>query len=359
MGDEDKFLSKNPSILNLSNQYTDILIKSFNRPYYLDRCLKSIEKMVSGNVKIKILDDGTPPKYLEKIQAKYPHANLIKSDLYAQKVQAIEDNLATGKEINGFQIPTDLWYQQVNSSSPYVLVTEDDVWFTHEVNLDELTSNMKQHAIELLKLGWLGNFQDDRFLHVKPLNDKIHAAMPTKIFTSGETVMDFYMYNRFKFFSLLCRLGLANNNSKKKYWNLNSILMGLYKKEYWLHIWKDAKGKVDEKQQLKNAAVYFHHNKKNKNFAARTSTELMKTTFQSSATNSYHRYGFDFDVNYFNHLINEAWYRDEFDTMQNFPSDFDLNYFEGFLDEHINKQEFRSWVEKFKNQYRNLGAQVD
>jgi len=45
---------------------THIIIKSFNRPYYLDRCLQSIYKFVKGNFKIIVLDDGTPGKYLNK-----------------------------------------------------------------------------------------------------------------------------------------------------------------------------------------------------------------------------------------------------------------------------------------------------
>jgi len=46
----------------------DILIKSFNRPYYLDRCLYSIYKFVKKtDFNIVVLDDGTPEKYLQKI----------------------------------------------------------------------------------------------------------------------------------------------------------------------------------------------------------------------------------------------------------------------------------------------------
>ena len=87
--------------------------------------------------------------------------------------------------------------------------------------------------------------------------------------------------------------------------------------------------------------------------------EALKTTFQSSATNSYHKYGDDFDVNYFNHLINQAWLNGSFDEMQNFPRDFSLEYFEKFLNEKIDKTAFRNWVLKFKNQYKNLGCEVE
>ena len=85
----------------------------------------------------------------------------------------------------------------------------------------------------------------------------------------------------------------------------------------------------------------------------------MKTTFQSSATNSYHSYGFDFDVNLFNHLINEAWLAGDFDALENFPKDFSTEYFETFIKEKINIQEFRKWTECFKNQYRNLGCEIE
>ena len=47
----------------------DIIIKSYNRPYYLHRCLQSIKENVLGNYKVIIVDDGTPQKYLDKISS--------------------------------------------------------------------------------------------------------------------------------------------------------------------------------------------------------------------------------------------------------------------------------------------------
>ena len=41
------------------------------------------------------------------------------------------------------------------------------------------------------------------------------------------------------------------------------------------------------------------------------------------------------------------------------PKDFSVDYFSQFLDEKIDKEEFRKWVGKFKEQYRNLGCKVD
>lgn len=337
----------------------DILIKSFNRPFYLDRCISSIYKFVSGDFTIKVLDDGTPEKYLTKIQVKYPDIIIIKSDNYQQKCQAIVHNLKKGTEINGFQIPTKLWKEVALSSSDYFIMTEDDVWFAENTNINKLVLEMKKSEIALLKLGWLGNFNDDKNLNISEISNQIERTIPKKLFLQNKKIMEAFFYNHFKFFTILYKIGKVNNETRRNFWALNSILMGLYKKEYWLEIWKDMDGKVDEKRQLINASVYYKRHQKNPNFIARLKNEAMKTTFQSSATNSYHKYGYNFDVNFFNYYINEAWLKGDFDALENFPKDFRLEYFEEFIKDKIELGEFRKWVTHFKNQYQNLGADVN
>lgn len=338
-----------------------ILIKSFNRPFYLDRCLYSIIKCVKGDYEIKVLDDGTPKNYLDRINYKYSRINIITSNQYFEKINAIEQNIKVGKSIDGFMIPTDLWFNEVKKSTEYVLVIEDDVWFTQEINLNELGNQMKYYQIPLLKLGWLGNNKEDYQCHVSNLTEDIKSVIPKNLFTSNKFIMDLFIYNKYKFFTILYKLGLVDNRTKGKYWSINSILMGLYHKEYWLAIWADAKGKVDEKQQLRNAAVWYNKNKKA--IFAKTNQEILKTTFKSSATGSYHESEYNFDVNRMNYILNEAWLNNDFDPMENFPKDFSDQYIKQFLDQanHPDAQysEWYKWAEKFRAQYRNLGAEVD
>ncbi|MFV0196442.1 glycosyltransferase family 2 protein [Empedobacter falsenii] len=338
-----------------------IIIKSFNRPYYLDRCIASIDKNVIGNFQIIVLDDGTPEKYLQKIQKKYPDIIIKLSSQANQKRIAIDENLKASKPINGFNIPTTLWKQEVENANEYVLVTEDDVWFTKSINLDEVIRQMKSYNIPLTKLGWLGNYSDDDFCNITPISENLDSVIPESLFTANKFIMDLFMYNKYKLFTILYKLGMVDNQTKRKYWAINSILMGLYKKDYWLTIWADAKGKVDEKQQLRNASAWYHKNKTA--VFARTNQEVLKTTFQSSATGSYHEYGNHFDVNRMNYILNEAWLKDEFDAMENYPKDFSDYYIKSFLDQanHPDAQyeEWYKWAEKFRAQYRNLGAEVD
>ena len=60
----------------------DILIKSYNRPYYLERCLFSIQKHVAKKENFFVLDDGTPQIYLDKILNRYPFVTIKKSEFY-------------------------------------------------------------------------------------------------------------------------------------------------------------------------------------------------------------------------------------------------------------------------------------
>lgn len=338
-----------------------IIIKSFNRAFYLDRCLQSIFDNAKGEYDIKILDDGTPHPYLDQILRKYPIVNIIKSNQYPQKIEAIECNLQEGKKIDGFTIPTEMWYREVQSASDYVLVIEDDVWLTTEVNFDELIRQMRQYNIPLLRLGWLGNYTEDEYCDIQKINNDISFVKPKKLFTGNKMVMDFFMYNKYKFFTILYKLGIVDNGTKLKYWTINSILMGLYRKDYWLAIWADAQGKVDEKQQLRNAAVWYH-NHKEVNFA-RSNEESLKTTFKSSATGSYHEFLENkFDANRMNYILNEAWYHNQFDVMENYPKDFSDAYIKKFLDganHHAARYtDWYIWAEQFREQYRNLGANV-
>lgn len=341
-----------------------IIIKSFNRPHYLERCLKSIELNVSGADSILILDDGTPQKFLDKISQKYPYVEIIKSNQYDLKSKSIENNSFDTDKLNGFKIPTDLWVETVRKTQDYFLITEDDVWFTKKIDLLNLIESMKNYNSSLVKLGWLGNINDDKNLSIGKLNDDLASIYPKNLFTSNDFVMNLFMFNKFKFFTILYKLNLVDNSTKRKYWALNSILMGLYHKDYWLYMWKDSKNELNEKIQLKNAVVYFNKNKANQNFITRTQKEVMKTTFKSTASGVYHDYeGINLDINRVNKILNEAWLNNEFDSMENYPKDFSNEYIKHFLTQvdHPNAQysEWFKWAEKFKTQYRNLGAEVD
>lgn len=338
----------------------NIYVKSFNRPYYLDRCLASINLFVEGTYKVVVLDDGTPEKYLQKIKSKYPTIEIILSDQYAYKIKSIQDNLEFGHQIDGFKIPISMWKSAVKSGSEYMIMTEDDVWFTEKINVDHLVKIMKEEEMVFLKLGWISKRKlKSEFL---PLNEELTAVEP-QIFTAPRWFMkDFFFRNKWKVFSLMYKLGLVDNHTKLEYWVMNAMLMGMFRKDYWLAVWETLDKRVDEREQLINAVDWYRRNKR-KNLFGKLNYEMMKTTFISSATNSYHKYGDEFDVNQFNHIMNEEWYNGHLDAMNNFPRDFSEKRILSILQEkNLPKSQpeaWRDWAEKFKEQYRNQEVEVD
>ncbi len=211
-----------------------------------------------------MLDDGTPETYLSKIKEKHPKIEVITSENYQNKVAAIAENLQSGKEIDGFTIPTNLWYRAAKNASDYFIMVEDDVWFTHKINVNDLQEACQKNQISLLKLGWLGNKKDDEFVEISEITEEILRVKPKNLLLFPEFFNDLFFYNKFKFFTILYKLGIVDNATKRKYFGaLNSILMGFWQKEYWLHVWKNAKGKVDEKQQLRNASNYYRKHQDN------------------------------------------------------------------------------------------------
>lgn len=339
---------------------TDIFIKSFNRPYYLDRCLQSIFRFVKGEFRVVVLDDGTPEKYLEKIQSKFPEIEIRVSEQYDFKIKSIQDNLNNGKQIDGFKIPIPLWKEAVRNGSEYMIMTEDDVWFTAPIDVDKLTNYMKEFEMVLIKLGWISRKKiKSEFVQ---LNEELIAVEP-KIFTAPRWFMkDFFFRNKWKMHSLLYRLRIVDNHTKTEYWAMNALLMGMFRKDYWLAVWETLELKVDEKEQLVNATEWYRKNRQ-KNRFGKLNYEMMKTTFVSSATNSYHKYGDELDINQFNFIMNEAWFNDELDSMNNFPKDISEEVYLKILTEKnepkAQPEAWKNWAEMFKEQYRKQQVEVD
>ncbi|MDH0673326.1 glycosyltransferase [Empedobacter sp. GD03861] len=338
-----------------------IIIKSFNRPHYLDRCLFSIYLNIKGTFKIKVVDDGTPEKYLKKISDKYPDIEIIKTQNYNRKIQSIKDNIEKGDLINGFDIPISDWKETVKKSSDYVLVTEDDVWFTGKLDLDIIYQVMKDKNSSLLKIGWISN----RTIKSKIIEEvgNIQFIKPD-LFLGNRFVMECILKNKFKIFSLLYRLGKVDNSSRNEYWILNSMLMGVYKRDYWLNVWSTLSNKVDEMEQLINASVWAKKNTDNKYAFSKLNSLIMNTTFQSSATTSYHEhYKINFDVNKFNYYLNEEWYKDNFDVISDFPKDINrakiVEILDKFNDEKCTSENWILWTNKFKEQYIKQGVVVE
>lgn len=333
----------------------DIIIKSFNRPYCLDRCIQSIYKfVVDSDFKITVLDDGTPQIYLDKIQEKFPKVVILKSSYYKSKVDFIEEKSAIFQNT----IPIDFWVESISKCSDYFLLLEDDIWFTAPFNLSEVEELIHKDKIQMLKLFWLSN---PSLIVKKYLNKNSHFSFSRyNLFTLNRYVYQFlFRFYRFKTRKIFKFLGIYSLERELNYYTIYSVAGAIFNKKYFLNLWNKHNSKVDEGLQIRNALNFLKNNPTIENFG-NSNIEVLKTSFLSSASNGLRNQNFDMFA--FNAIINQAWLNNDFEVMQNFPNDFLETQIEVILDRENNvlatKLAWKKWVLQFKNQYRNIGCQI-
>lgn len=335
----------------------DILVKSFNRPYYLDRCLRSIYQFIDGEFEIIVLDDGTPDEYLDKIISSFPDIKIVRSELYDKKVQAIRNHVNNSDKFKLYSIPVNLWKDQVSKSSDIFLLLEDDIWLTEKMSLDVISNTIKAENIAVTKIGWSGNgnVNQGKLYGISDTLEGIIPVLPCNI----EFIFKAISLNTFWLRSILYRLGFINDKYNLPYYSLYSVAAAFFNRDYWLYLWKDAEITVNENLQLVNALTWKNKYKSTK--FAKSNNEFCKTSYITSATNTYP--GIKFDMIQFNHYLNEAWLQGSLDSMQNFPNDLSVSYLKQFLnkasDERCTSDSWDKWIEKFKKQYIKMGCNVE
>lgn len=341
----------------LSTLRMDIIIKSFNRPYYLERCLRSIYQFAQGSFRIRVLDDGTPPEYLERIAKLFPEVVVFTSPLYDAKVAALQAHVAGERTFDQRTIPTGLWLEHVAAGSEIFLLLEDDIWLTDALLLNDIQHDMLAQHLDMVKISWLGN--NDVITGKKiPVGEQLEEIIPHIPLASDLLILD-----KFKVRSTLKKLGLlrfVHNDFQLQLpiYTLYGVASAFFTKKYWLHLWDGGQSRVDEVQQLQKAGQWY---KQHQGRYAKSRTELTKTSFITSTTNMYK--GVELDIFVFNYCLNEAWLHGQLDSMQNFPKDFSQEYLGGILtasgDARTNVVEWAKWIQKFKAQYLSFGCEVE
>jgi glycosyltransferase involved in cell wall biosynthesis len=335
----------------------DIVIKSFNRPYYLERCLRSIERYVIGTSKIRVLDDGTSSEYLSRIKELFPHVEIAYSPRYEQKVAALRSHVAGDRQFNEGIIPIAFWKAQIANCSDVFLLLEDDIWLTEPLDLEYMAQQMRQHQLATIKLSWLGNPRLVPGQRV-PLANNIEELVP-EIPLATQLIF----LNRLRVRSILFRLGLLrffkpDLEYQLPLYALYSVAAAFFNKNYWLYLWEDSQTSIDEAEQLRRAVQWRRMHQPR---FAKTQREMTKTSFTTSATNMFP--GVDLDIFRFNYHLNEAWLRGDLDVMQAFPRDLPEEYLRPLLektnDPRTTYPEWQRWTTSFKEQYQQLGCEVE
>lgn len=332
----------------------DIVIKSFFRPYYLERCLRSISLHVKGDYKITILDDGTPEIYLARIKEKFPNIRIVKSRAYDKKVELIANHLSSKKKYQSSSVPVESWKNFINECSNHFLLLEEDCWITNEISMDFFEKIMIEENLLIVKLGWNNNQSMVNGNKIK-LNNEIDELIP-KLPIHSLFIMTPYFKNFLKIKSILNKLDLVTVKSLLPYYQLYTVSSAFFNKKYWKYLWQDANSNIDEPSQLLRALMWY--NKDNIGRYAKSNVEYAKTSFLTASTNRFRIT--NFDMIRLNHILNHSWLNMELDANQNFPDDFDLDYLQQFVTKYNDPlctiSNWNKWIEIFKGIHINAGS---
>jgi len=348
-----------------NNTAIAIFIKSYNRPYYLERCLLSLEKhILDTNYQITIIDDGTPAIFLEEIKQRYPKVKLLKTPFYPQKAPNCQKGIAP----ENTQIPIHSWLEATkNSPSEYFMLLEEDIWLTHDIALSKIVNRLKTENGWFLKAFWLGNPAIIQAQKQEHFQEGIIAVTPD-LYTWNPFLYQliFHKFDRFKIRKTFKALKIHTRKRDLSYYSLYSVAGNIFKKDYFLALWENHKNIVDEKLQLYNALKFIRKKKPSskEHLFFRTKTEVMRTGFCSAASQprrfkiaQYPDWMFQI-----NKALNEAWLLDDLDVLQGFPKDYSEEYLIDILKQQKLCEEiiqnWQKWRNGFLEEFASIGCQT-
>lgn len=328
----------------------DVVIKSFNRPYFLDKCIFSIVTYMKNYHEIIVLDDGTPPTYLEKLQVKYPFIKIIKSEFYQQKANMIEKGEIDKSKL---KFPGDFWFRECKKThGEYFLLLEDDMYITDFLDLKDVETFLIKENLQLFKMLWLGS----PLLNAGTVKNKNGLQILYPRISVNLFHYKLITQNKYKYLSILRRLKLIKDVFKDKMLNFYSIYIvagGIYNKKYFTYIWEGI-DQLNEYEQIERTLTYYSKNKIPLR-VGKSVKEIIKTSFSSSATNEFDSVNFSiFD---FNRHLNEKWMHGELNLIEDFPADLSEKQLNEFFETHT-VNNWKLWKKEFTKGYLNFQCQI-
>jgi hypothetical protein len=330
----------------------DAFIKAFNRPYYLDRCIRSLLMNLKGDFTITVLDDGTPLKYLEKISLRFPAVKILRSDAATLKEQAITRHVKGDKLFQLKEVPSSFWLESIAQGSETFLLMEEDAWMTGMVNLDETINTMQRNDIVSLKLFWCGNDHIVKGAKI-PVSADIEIISPA--FVKNTLIASLLLNRKFKIRSALSKSAFLTKELVLPYYAMYTVSSAFFSKVFWKSLWEAPAGSINEEQQLLRA-LQWHHNHPDSRFG-KTKVEAVSTSYTTTSYNTFRKVDFDFIT--FNSLLNEAWYTDALDPFIGFPGDLNTAYIWKFItDKNLKFSDWKAWIAVFQDQFRRQGCNI-
>ena len=244
--------------------------------------------------------------------------------------------------------------------SDYFILIEDDTWFIEPVDVLEIASEMQQNNTQVTKLFWLGNDDLNQNKGIQKTTNL--ELLKPDLFTINPFFYNLiFRKNYFQFYRrILAKLKIYTFQRHMAYYTIYSVAGTVLNKNFYATLWKNHQNTVEEPLQILNALKFYKKNKKST--FANYKKEVLKTGFISSATNQYkEHYEGNISMFQFNKIVNEAWYKDKLNVIEDLPSDISTERIQKILDLDgtMDSKDWIFWSNCFKNQYKSIGSEID
>lgn len=291
----------------------NVYIKSFNRPFYLDRCIRTIKFNVKNYDKIVVLDDGTLSKYMVRLADIHPDVEFRSSGADDGKYNLLREEKFELIR-HRYPLASDFWVTELSTDkNEYFFLMEDDAWVCRRLDLHQIVLQLAQNSAVIYKCWW-----GDETNHYHDVDRTLRAA-------NGQTI-DFF------------RLSVSQLSDIYGAW---IVAFAIFRKDYWLNNFSGLTRMADEQTQLCNAYDFISHNPLVKFAKSHQRVVYQGWAVPGRSTPEY------YDKGLRQHLymdsLNEAWHTGILDVSENYPFDFSDEYVELQFSQHLTQAQIDIW----------------
>lgn len=306
----------------------NIYIKAHSRPFYLDRCIRTIKRHITGYGSIIVLNDGMGPEAVERLRATHPDIDVRNSPKVESGVIAtpFSGHPFFGTGCNSRVLPTDkfdpacFWICELRREpGSHFFLMEEDIAINRDMDFGALSAS-----------GMLDNLATLSFYRMP--HDE-HEVERSFMLPDGQTAVQYR---------------IQDLNRRKKY-SIFPIFGTIFQKEHWIYAYWNAPDWCAEDRILDNAAQLY------------TTASLRGVPLLNSACveQTAIRHFLSSTVRddsggpgvtakipayVYNDVLNRFWLDGELDCMHNDPDDFPLEYLLSFFRRVLSETEVDEWL---------------
>lgn len=293
----------------------NVYIKSFNRPFYLDRCIRSIKFNVVGYSKIIVLDDGTLSKYIKRLSDLHPEVEFRSSGADDRKYELLRAECFSQIE-SDYPVASDFWLAELSKEpSSYFFLLEDDAWVCRRIDLTRIVQSLELNNAVMCKFWWPDEVEE------------LHRVTHSLRAHDGQGI-DYYDFSATKIVDLYVAWVVA---------------FAVFRTDYWLNNFSGIKRMADEQTQLCNVQAFISAHPQSR--FAKSPRRIVYQGWAVPGRSTPEYYDKGLRQHLYMDALNEAWFDEDFDVDQGYPFDYSDEYIQTKLRLRLPRNAVDVWKE--------------